>query len=266
MPRLILITLALTALTQAQPLSPNLYSEMHWRQIGPPRAGRARALAGVPSQPNVFYIGFDNGGVWRSTDYGSTWVPLFDYQPTGSIGAIAVAPSDPNIDLCRQRRRHHPPRPRHRRWRLQIHRRRQDLDAPRPSRFPDDRQYRSRPARTPTASSSPRWAIPTDPTPNAASSAPPMAARHSRKFSTKTNTPAETTSASIPPTRQLFTPLSGNSSRASMRTEPSAVPMAASINRQMAAPPGRNSQADSRPSFRRISPSPPATRKSFTPP
>jgi photosystem II stability/assembly factor-like uncharacterized protein len=51
----------------------------------------------VPSQPNVFYIGFDNGGVWRSTDYGSTWVPLFDSQPTGSIGAIAVAPSDPNI-------------------------------------------------------------------------------------------------------------------------------------------------------------------------
>jgi photosystem II stability/assembly factor-like uncharacterized protein len=69
----------------------------HWRQIGPTRAGRARALSGVPSQPNVFYIGFDNGGVWRSTDYGSTWEPLFDKEPTGSIGAIAVAPSDPNI-------------------------------------------------------------------------------------------------------------------------------------------------------------------------
>src|SRR5215470_3562478 len=72
-------------------------SAMHWRQIGPPRAGRARALSGVASQPNVFYIGFDNGGVWRSTDYGSTWRPLFDEQPTGSIGAIAVAPSDPNV-------------------------------------------------------------------------------------------------------------------------------------------------------------------------
>ncbi|HWW88776.1 MAG TPA: hypothetical protein VNZ26_34525, partial [Vicinamibacterales bacterium] len=69
---------------------------LHWRQIGPSRAGRARGLAGVPSQPNVFYVGFDNGGLWRSTDYGSTWQPLFDDQSTGSIGAIAVAPSDPN--------------------------------------------------------------------------------------------------------------------------------------------------------------------------
>src|SRR5258708_40098682 len=77
--------------------SPETYAGMHWRSIGPTRAGRARALAGVPSQPNVFYIGFDNGGVWRSTDYGSTWEPLFDQEPTGSIGAIAVAPSEPNV-------------------------------------------------------------------------------------------------------------------------------------------------------------------------
>ena len=86
-------TLASPALSQAADPS----AAMHWREIGPTRAGRARALAGVPSQPNVFYIGFDNGGVWRSTDYGSNWVPLFDREPTGSIGAIAVAPSDPNV-------------------------------------------------------------------------------------------------------------------------------------------------------------------------
>src|ERR1041384_767537 len=77
--------------------SPELYSAMHWRAIGPTRAGRARALAGVPSQPNVFYIGFDNGGVWRTTDYGSNREPPFDRGPAGSIGAIAVAPSDPNV-------------------------------------------------------------------------------------------------------------------------------------------------------------------------
>jgi photosystem II stability/assembly factor-like uncharacterized protein len=81
----------------AQPIDIKLYSEMHWRQIGPTRAGRARALAGVPGQPNAFYIGFDNGGVWRSTDFGSTWAPLFDHETTGSIGAIAVAPSNPSI-------------------------------------------------------------------------------------------------------------------------------------------------------------------------
>lgn len=79
----------------AQP--PDLASAMHWRQIGPGRAGRARALSGVPTQPGTFYAGFDNGGVWRTTDFGSNWSPLFDKQTTGSIGAIAVAPSNPNI-------------------------------------------------------------------------------------------------------------------------------------------------------------------------
>ncbi len=70
---------------------------MKWRNIGPYRAGRTRALAGVPSQPNVFYIGGVDSGVWKSDDYGETWNPIFDDQPTGSIGAIAVADSDPNI-------------------------------------------------------------------------------------------------------------------------------------------------------------------------
>jgi photosystem II stability/assembly factor-like uncharacterized protein len=79
----------------AQTADPSL--AMHWRQIGPTRAGRARAVSGVASQPNVAYAGFDNGGVWRSTDYGSNWEPLFDKESTGSIGAIAVAPSDPNV-------------------------------------------------------------------------------------------------------------------------------------------------------------------------
>jgi len=93
----VFLAFLVAALAPAQSIDSRLYSDMHWRSIGPPRAGRSRALAGIPGQPNVFYIGFDNGGIWRSTDFGSTWTALFDNQPTGSIGAIAVAPSNPNI-------------------------------------------------------------------------------------------------------------------------------------------------------------------------
>jgi photosystem II stability/assembly factor-like uncharacterized protein len=70
---------------------------LHWRSIGPLRGGRTRAVAGVPSQPNVFYIAQVNGGVFKTTDYGRTWNPIFDDQPTGSVGCIAVSASNPNI-------------------------------------------------------------------------------------------------------------------------------------------------------------------------
>ena len=82
-----------TARAQAYP--ENLYQDMHWRLIGPFRGGRTRAVAGVPSQPNVFYVGAVDGGVWKSDDYGRTWRPIFDHESTQSIGAIAIAPSDP---------------------------------------------------------------------------------------------------------------------------------------------------------------------------
>src|SRR3982074_3700084 len=75
----------------------NSYQDLQWRMIGPFRGGRTRAAAGVPTQPNVFYVGQVNGGVWKTDDYGRSWPPIFDEEPTQSIGAIAVAPSDPNI-------------------------------------------------------------------------------------------------------------------------------------------------------------------------
>jgi photosystem II stability/assembly factor-like uncharacterized protein len=87
----------LAGVAGAQQIDSALFKDLHWRNIGPFRGGRTRAAAGVPTQPNLFYMGQVNGGVWKSDDYGRTWTPIFDSQPTGSIGAIAVAPSDPNI-------------------------------------------------------------------------------------------------------------------------------------------------------------------------
>jgi photosystem II stability/assembly factor-like uncharacterized protein len=81
----------------AQQFSPDLYQDMRWRMIGPFRGGRTVGATGVKGQPNLFYIGVNNGGVWKSNDYGRTWTPIFDDQPTGSIGALAVAPSNPDV-------------------------------------------------------------------------------------------------------------------------------------------------------------------------
>jgi photosystem II stability/assembly factor-like uncharacterized protein len=69
---------------------------MHWRSIGPLRGGRTKAAAGDPTRPYTFYMAQVNGGVWKTNDAGRTWTPIFDSQPTQSVGAIAVAPSDPN--------------------------------------------------------------------------------------------------------------------------------------------------------------------------
>jgi photosystem II stability/assembly factor-like uncharacterized protein len=79
------------------PFDPRLFGEMRWRCIGPFRGGRTVAISGVPHQPNVFYMAAVNGGAWKTTDFGNTWSPIFDDQPTGSVGALAVAPSDPNV-------------------------------------------------------------------------------------------------------------------------------------------------------------------------
>jgi len=78
-------------------ITPALYSDMRWRLIGPFLGGRTVAVAGVPTLPNVAYVGATDGGVWRTENYGLTWAPVFDGQDTQSIGAIAVAPTDASL-------------------------------------------------------------------------------------------------------------------------------------------------------------------------
>jgi photosystem II stability/assembly factor-like uncharacterized protein len=88
------------AILRAQPPSrvdPSLYAGLRWRSIGPFRAGRVNGVTGVPGQPSVFYAGSVGGGVWKTTNAGRTWAPIFDTQPIASIGAIAVAPSNTDI-------------------------------------------------------------------------------------------------------------------------------------------------------------------------
>ncbi len=73
------------------------FSALRWRLIGPFRGGRVTSVAGVPGQPSIFYMATPGGGVWKTTDAGRVWNPIFDKVPVASVGVIAVAPSDANI-------------------------------------------------------------------------------------------------------------------------------------------------------------------------
>src|ERR1700675_4439372 len=83
--------------TPAGAVDEKLFSGMQWRQVGPFRGGRALAVEGIPGEPGTYYFGGVAGGVWKTTDGGSNWTPLFDKEAIASIGAIAVAPSDHNV-------------------------------------------------------------------------------------------------------------------------------------------------------------------------
>jgi photosystem II stability/assembly factor-like uncharacterized protein len=92
-----LILLLAASFANAQQVDPKTYGGMKWRLIGPFRGGRVLAVTGVASQPNTYYFGAVAGGVWKTTDGGISWDPLFDKQIISSIGAIAIADSDPNV-------------------------------------------------------------------------------------------------------------------------------------------------------------------------
>src|SRR5947199_4301593 len=90
----LLLAVAVSAFAQ----NPNIWSTMRYRMIGPDRGGRVTAVTGVPSQPYTFYMGSTGGGIWKTTDAGHSWVNVSDGQiPVGSMGAIEVSLSDPNV-------------------------------------------------------------------------------------------------------------------------------------------------------------------------
>ncbi|MCU1307903.1 MAG: hypothetical protein JWN45_2598 [Acidobacteriaceae bacterium] len=92
-----ILSSTLVPLSLAQQIDPALFSDMKWRLVGPFRGGRSLSAVGVPGNSSTFYFGAVGGGVWKSTDAGTTWSPIFDSQPVASIGAVEVAPSDPNV-------------------------------------------------------------------------------------------------------------------------------------------------------------------------
>ena len=94
---IVFAALFLNICLDAQTVSPQLFSGLQWRLIGPFRGGRAVAVTGVPGDGATFYFGSVEGGVWKTIDAGVTWKPIFDGQPIASIGALEVAPSDPNV-------------------------------------------------------------------------------------------------------------------------------------------------------------------------
>ncbi len=95
--RWLLLFPALASTARSQGVNPEVYGGMKWRSIGPFRAGRVSAVAGIPGNAAVYYMGSPGGGVWKTIDGGVVWTPIFDSVKVASVGAIAVSPSDPDV-------------------------------------------------------------------------------------------------------------------------------------------------------------------------
>jgi len=93
----VVVALLVSGAALAQTADSSFFSGLRWRMIGPFRGGRVLAVSGVPGAPDRFYFGSVGGGVWETGNAGRTWEPIFDDQPIASIGALAVAPSDPKV-------------------------------------------------------------------------------------------------------------------------------------------------------------------------
>ena len=152
------LTLAQRAPAQATSAGP--FGALRWRSLGPARGGRSIAVAGSESRPNEYYMGATGGGLWKTTDGGMTWKPVTDGQiNNSSVGAVAVSAVEPRRRLHRHRRVRHPRQHHPGRRRLQVHRRRQDVDAHRPRRHAGHRARSASTRPIPTSSTSPRSAI-----------------------------------------------------------------------------------------------------------
>ena len=198
--RLGLLLVALSAWSQTVP--PSLLQGLQWRSIGPAATGGRiadLAVSRAPGEPLKIYAATTTGGIFKSINEGISWTPIFDNAGAMmSIGAIAVAPSNPNDRLGRHRRGQQPPEFVMGRRRLQIGRWRRLLAEGRTRRHPAHRPHRDPSRPTPTSSTSPPSDISGDPTPSAASSRPPTAGRPGRRCCTATSTPARPISRSIP--------------------------------------------------------------------
>ena len=119
--------LVLTAVSAQQRTAPapDTYGRLHWRTIGP-EGNRFSAAAGVPGDPQTYYVGAASGGIWKTTDGGVNWASLFDEQPVQSIGSLAVAPVGSERRVGRHRRGQDPQPHLGRAGHLQVDRRGQD--------------------------------------------------------------------------------------------------------------------------------------------